>query len=305
MSNYNNIDDIIGDSSARYFGEGYRNVKYDVISKNMELGSVAEIFNIIYPDQWSVKNGQSINSHLSTIDGIILAIKSIEDYFTDLGISYDELAQFKVHDLVIKAGKTLKEDLDDVAVNLLVKTIDNGTWSFKGKVGTFSVVVKVNKMADVISKKSTEGIHDYIFSEFRNSKIIVSDVAITENHNSVNSEYEISNEHVASYFNGVSNTIYSGELSIVDGIVIVAELTEALLLEINNVDRDNSNLLIMRKIHFKRPEKQYNNQSAKFCIDVLKETIVSDRNMRLLDCEANALGFNLLYSVAQEIGEKK
>ena len=88
MSNYNNIDDIIGDSSARYFGEGYRNVKYDVISKNMELGSVAEIFNIIYPDQWSVKNGQSINSHLSTIDGIILAIKSIEDYFTDLGISY-------------------------------------------------------------------------------------------------------------------------------------------------------------------------------------------------------------------------
>ena len=76
-------------------------------------------------------------------------------------------------------------------------------------------------------------------------------------------------------------------------------------MEINNVDRDNSNLLIMRKIHFKRPEKQYNNQSAKFCIDVLKETIVSDRNMRLLDCEANALGFNLLYSVAQEIGEKK
>ncbi|WP_099045107.1 hypothetical protein [Leuconostoc citreum] len=92
------------------------------------------------------------------IHGIILAIKSIEDYFTDLGISYDALAQFKVHDLVIKAGKTLKEDLDDVAVNLLVKTIDNGTWSFKGKVGTFSVVVKVNKMADVISKKSTEGI---------------------------------------------------------------------------------------------------------------------------------------------------
>lgn len=305
MSNYKNIDDIIGNSSTRYFGEGYRNVKYDVISKNMELGSAAEIFNITYPEQWSVKKGQSINSHLSTIDGIILAIKSIEDYFIDLGMSYEELAQFKIHDLVIKAGKVLKEDLDGVVVSLLVTTIDSETVSFKGKVGTFSVVVKVNKITDVVSKKLTEGIHDYIFSEFRNSKIIVSDVAISEKHDNANAEYEISNEHVDGYFNGVSNTIYSGELSIVDGIVIVAELTEALLLEINNVDRDNSNLLIMRKIHFQRPEKKYNNQPAKFCIDVLKETIVSNRNMRLLDCEANALGFDLLYSVAQEIGGKK
>lgn len=302
MSNYKNIDDIIGNSSTRYFGEGYRNVKYDVISKKMELGSATEIFNIRYPDQWSVKDGKSINSHLSTIDGIILAIKSIEDYFSDLGISDEELAQFKIHDLVIKAGKTLKEDLNDVVVSLMGKKIDSETLSFKGKIGTFSVVVKVNKVTDGISKNCTEGIHDYIFSEFRNSKILVSDVAITEKHDRVNAEYEIGNEHVDGYFNGVSNTIYSGELSIVDGIVIVAELTEALLLEINNVDRDNSNLLIMRKIHFQRPEKSYINHPAKFCIDVLKETVVSDRNMRLLDCEANALGFNLRYSVAQEIG---
>ncbi|MBZ5979425.1 MAG: AvrD family protein [Leuconostoc gelidum] len=305
MSNYKNIDDIIGNSSTRYFGEGYRNVKYDIISKNMELSSVFEMFNITYPDQWSVKNGQSINSHLSTIDGIILAVKSIEDYFIDLGIPYEELAQFKIHDLVIKAGKALKENLDGVAVNFLVKNPESETVSFKGKVGSFSVVVKLRKVSEKFSKTFTKEIHDYIFSEFKKSKICISDIKISEIHNNINAVYKINNEHVGSYFNGISNTVYSGELSVIDGIVIVAELTEALLLEINNVDRDNSNLLIMRKIHFHRPETEDNNQQVKFNIDVLKETIVSDRNMRLLDCEAKALGFNLLYSVAQEIGGKK
>lgn len=44
MSTYKNIDDIIGKSHERYFGDGYRKVQYSIISKQNENLLINEHF---------------------------------------------------------------------------------------------------------------------------------------------------------------------------------------------------------------------------------------------------------------------
>jgi len=302
MTHYGDIDEIIGDYHKRYFGYGYKNVKYTVLNSNFNENILLEEFEIKYPNNWSIKSGESINAHFSTLDGIVLAVKTIEDYFINLGNNFSDLYLLKIEDLVIKAGNRLQEDLSEIRVELKLIESEDSDFYFKGHAGNFSVRIKINRYKNNNVKSPTK-MNDYIFEGFKHSKINVSDVQISTHFNDVLAKYKIENEMGNGIHHGISNVNTLSDISILDGVIITAELTEALLLKLNDVDRDKSKLLIMRNIHFHNLHTEVYKPESLFHINVLQEKIIRSKNMRLMDCEASAYGFNLVYSIAQELGE--
>lgn len=77
------VDEILGAFETRYFGAGHKNTEYSLIEGLESSNSSSDLVVVAKIDQscsWSEKNGESQKPHLSTIDGLILAILAAENY---------------------------------------------------------------------------------------------------------------------------------------------------------------------------------------------------------------------------------
>jgi hypothetical protein len=70
---YESIDDCLGPGATRFFGSGYRRVRYRLDDTVNRDGGVRGEAGVIYPADWSRKAGKGdLRPHLSTIDALIL-----------------------------------------------------------------------------------------------------------------------------------------------------------------------------------------------------------------------------------------
>ncbi|WP_367293694.1 AvrD family protein [Lactococcus lactis] len=204
--------------------------------------------------------------------------------------------------LSVKAGNNLVENLKNVEAHLALSS-DNELL-FKGKVASFSVELTIELFDDskqiIVSNRE-----DYYFSAFETEENEVTDVSILPDLSGVLANADFQYDKT---FSGVESAyLLSHQLpSILDQIIVTAQLTEILHARLDNIPREKSKTLIMRKIEFSRTilyDADPNNKTIK--IEVLKTKMVHLRGkaLRTSDMISKFGNSTFTYSVAQEISE--
>ncbi|WP_328872468.1 AvrD family protein [Streptomyces sp. NBC_00287] len=122
------VDDYLGPGEKRFFGSGFRRVQYRYDKVEMtggrdlptELGSRLDV---VYPADWSTKakTRGDLRPHLSTVDGLIIAVHMSETALTHaLGLGPESRRAGRVLSVRIKAGTGPDEELTGLPVRTTV-----------------------------------------------------------------------------------------------------------------------------------------------------------------------------------------
>ncbi|WP_019795593.1 AvrD family protein [Streptococcus sobrinus] len=296
------IESFLGSPEGRYFGSGYKKVRYIQRQEEMTRQSINSVFEIQYPKNWSTKeNIKEIVPHFSSLDSVVLAVKVILDYLKkELEIDEQTINSSLISNLSIKAGKSLVEDLKNVGVHL--KRVSQDSLAFKGKVASFSVELSL-ELFENSNKKQEVSQRDYYYTAFKDSEKQVKDIVIDQKFAKISS---VADFKYKEQFTGIeSEYILKKSLpSILDQIIATAELTEVLHSKLDKIPREKSKTLIMRKIKFHRtvPTKTDTIEN-RLSIEIIKTKVVcvKDKTMRISDMVSTWGNSIFTYSVAQEL----
>ncbi|MBT2481754.1 AvrD family protein [Streptomyces sp. ISL-94] len=109
------VDDVLGDRHARFFGEGFKRVTYTLAdvtitpSTATSSGQVHAFAGIHLPETWSRKGQTLQRPHLSTLDGMLLAAQLTGLYAAHTHRLGPD-AQFRVRAMRLKAGTMPDEE---------------------------------------------------------------------------------------------------------------------------------------------------------------------------------------------------
>ena len=302
ITKFDRIEDILGSPDGRYFGNGYTQVKYFQKVKHITFEGIESVFEINYPKSWSTKkNIELIKPHFSSLDSIVLAVKLVSDFLREeLVVEEDTINNALISSLSVKAGNSLVEDLKNVTAKLSLSSDDK--LSFKGRIASVSVELVVDLFDDSKQLKINSG-EDYYFSNFKTVDTKLTDISVKTELNSISATTSFS---YSDKFSGIESAhLLKKRLpSILDHIIVTAELTEVLHSYLDRTPREFSKTLIMRKIKILRNlsnDSQLSEGNIK--VQVLKTKIVplKGKNVRVSDMISKLGESTLIYSVAQEL----
>ncbi|MGF1426232.1 AvrD family protein [Kitasatospora sp. LaBMicrA B282] len=133
-SRLSSVDDYLGDAAGRFFGAGYRRVRYDYQKVAVEPTADGSTtlhtrLDVVYPTDWSRKKaGIDLRPHLSTVDALIVAVQAAELLLTHtLDLTPHQRRAMRVRQVRIKAAGAPLEDLADLPIRASVLgTEDDG-----------------------------------------------------------------------------------------------------------------------------------------------------------------------------------
>lgn len=262
------IDQILGLSQKRYFGNGYKQVKHDITNINIDpkTHKFSADISISYPADWSKKEtSKELQPHLSTIDAYIVSSQMVEAYisFCQL-LDADDRKQSWIRKLSIKAGKSPVNDLNRIAAKGEFENTVANADSLNGNISNFSIVIAgftiqleldhgpvkailnsdagyFKSINDALKgrKSSYYGgqykhLHHDIFVNQVNSQQLVSDIVINKER-----DYQVDNNLGAKY---------SSYYNPLDILISCAQLCQILMYKIDGLDRTNTKNLWMRSI---------------------------------------------------------
>ncbi|MGV9449697.1 AvrD family protein [Streptomyces sp. NPDC003635] len=121
------VDDYLGPGEKRFFGSGFRRVEYRYDKVELSGGrdvptELASRLDVVYPADWSKKSRRGdLRPHLSTVDGLIIAVHLSEAALTHaLGLGPESRRAGRVLAVRIKAGTVPDEELTGLPVRTTV-----------------------------------------------------------------------------------------------------------------------------------------------------------------------------------------
>lgn len=295
MIKYESIDDVIGSSDKRYFGTGYKRVSYIHLETEILDTTITSLYTITYPYDWSVKKKKGdLKPHLSTLDALVITIDTIEKFLMKkMMYSQDALEQLFVTSISIKAGKKLDEGIYRVTSEF--NFIQERECCFIGKVGDFLITIRLKSEND-----------DNLFKIAKSSdELIIKNIKVDKRKNIAECYSVFENIHK---FKGINSKIIQNKhvVNLINHIIVAAQLTEVMHKHIDDISRDNSNTLIMRKVSIEYVRTDSQNTIKKVLIKVEKSKVLRVKNLwiRVSDMKSTIDNSIISYSVAQEISRK-
>lgn len=236
-------DDILGDYETRYFGAGHKRTSYKL--KDFP-DSRAEIHQT---DGWSVKDGCQMKPHLSTVDGIILAVMYVEKFMKENNV-HILLDNLFLYSFEIKAGVVPVEDLMNISLNMKREEISSKEAYFEVVVEGMIIKLKFKSVEwssfnnqDCIQKVNNDDAH-YFSEHLKNIKHIIGDISFGENSIAcIMSREEIRNVS----YNGIGKLL-SNTISILEWLIIFSQMGQLLAYEIDSINRQESETLWMKNV---------------------------------------------------------
>ncbi len=230
MLSYNKtIDDFLGDSESRYFGNGYfntartlRNFEHQDTEEGIKFSCIGALR---LSGLWSQKGDIVQEPHLSSIDAIELAVECTRQAFGLLsegpGFSLDAIDRI----CVIAGNEPVKQVLESIAIKGLIKQNPEGNCQLQVSISNMDAEVTFslrrlsrNVMADSESLVSVENI-------FLNRENATTSAIVTPH-----------------------RAVKDKSWSLATCFASMAQLGQALLYELGSMDRETSSTLWMRRI---------------------------------------------------------
>ena len=258
IESFLDIDEILGHKELRYFGNRFRRVTYTVNNILISAENAAHLqISIHYPADWSSKkHGQVSQPHLSTVDAAYLA-SALGEWYKHRIYEIDETqdSNLQLISCEIFSGVTPDENL----INLKAEVNELGCEKLKSKRSLFKArsdlsiqlgSMKIN-IAFAHSGKKREHFYS-IYDSILDGKNYKYTQANNE-HISGLTRMEI--KHVkfskdtkivlASLILESSSADYR-DLSLVEVVLASAQLAQAVIYKVDDIDRSKSNTLWMR-----------------------------------------------------------
>ncbi|MBY0039522.1 hypothetical protein H7U08_23725 [Bacillus cereus] len=275
---YKDIDDILGSREQRFFGSGFKKVNHQIYDIEVSEKCVVATADISYPTDWSKKSEDTdLKPHLSTIDATVLSLQLNEVYITQkFGITEAQRRKIWLKRIVLKAGTTPQEDLNKLIIStqhIKTKNVSDSLGTnvsiFESQIGSMQIRCEIehdiekecNEGAKFDSIDQILGLHSkrYYGDMYKNPQQIMEDVQFDFQNQKVTSLVNVTHINESPFKVEGMEAAYYPSFSIIDCMITVAQMAQALIYKVDDIDRSNSNTLWMRKviIENKNPYQPY------------------------------------------------
>lgn len=260
---YNSIDDYLGPRAGRFFGTGFKRVSRQLrhVTVDPHGRTIAATASLRYPTDWSTKStSSSLVPHLSTIDAGVLSMLLGESYLTSVfTLSAEQRRTMWLRRLVIRAGVRPQEQLSDFdisAQHLETRVEPVGMLSvldcrFGGlRTRCEFVHEQGNHRSDDRPMVLPDGflgdpVLRYYGTGFQERDQEIHDIRLDPSAAEVSATVNITTGgwHPDGLEGG-----YQPSVSVVDGMVVLAQLAQSLLYRLDDIERADSDTLWMRQV---------------------------------------------------------
>ncbi len=266
------IDDLLGPSGGRFFGEGFRRVEHAVSQVRLGLLETGRFglsgeASLSYPSSWSTKNsGSELRPHLSTVDAFVLAVQMIDVLLVKhLGLSPNERAAAWLAAVEFRSGTTPVEALEDVRMYASIvsttrarnpldgpyqSVVDAAVGTIKMKLVVCHDVALHSARAETFSDvDAVLGPREERFYGDGYKKHVhrIGRVRFDDPCTSAVARVQILRDGTRQYPNDLGGA-YRPSVSILDCIIAQAQISQALMYKLDDIDRSETNTLWMRKV---------------------------------------------------------
>ncbi|ONI61258.1 hypothetical protein ALI44B_12410 [Leifsonia sp. ALI-44-B] len=268
------FDTLLGPAANRYFGTGYRRIDQkllqlaDTTAENTDPAeptslAASGVASITYPEDWSTKGGSARVPHLSTLDALALAAELAEAYLRRIGVSSDGIEASWLEQFAVRAGATPLERVDAIPVALTVSRAMEATArpdEFRTvlacRIGSLSGTVTLRHPAPSIAGlpwSATLGamreprIHTTLF---RSLEHVSSLSALDETAATLDMEHTVRPSGTAPRRAAGLEARYWPSIGLTDAAAIGGQMAQALIYAGDEVARDNTDTLWMRRATF-------------------------------------------------------
>ena len=267
------VDDRLGSSSGRFFGEGYKGVSrrltdIKVVPGDHGRGEIHGTADLRYSSQWSTKGSQTpLRPHLSTPDGLLFAVNLVEAYLVHAyRLSAEDRRQMWVAELSFQAGSRPQEDLVGFDVSAKHESIRPAPGSGLGFRSAFRCRIGALRINCVIEHGELIGdLRPAYFSDaddilgpptfrhygvgFRSQQLNIGEI-----------DLDPESETIRACVGGVEERWgaegleggYPLSMSMLDAMVALVQLAQVLIYEVDQLERSRSNTLWMRRAMLSR-----------------------------------------------------
>ncbi len=270
----NSVDDRLGSSSGRFFGEGYKGVirrltEIKVLPGDHGRGVIHGTATVSYSAQWSTKGGRTqLRPHLSTPDGLLLAVNLVEAYLVHAyRLSPEQRRQIWVAELSFRAGSRPQEDLvgfDVGAVHESVHRVPGSGLgfrsSFRCRVGALRIncVVEHGELTGDVQPAHFADADDILGPPtfrhygvgFRAQQLSIGEIDLDAEVGSIEARVGGVEERWGA--EGLEGG-YPLSMSMLDAMIALVQLAQVLIYEVDQLERSRSNTLWMRRAVLSRP----------------------------------------------------
>ncbi len=268
---FQSIDDLLGLHAKRFFGTGFRRITQSlsegIILNQNGRGKIQALASIQYPEDWSKKDGAiNLEPHLSSIDALVLSAQLCELYLSTIYIlAGNEMRRLWLRRFTMRSGRNSYHQLDKFpaeATLLSTSKIKGGEAVylsiFQTQIGSINLYMEYEHPISGVmlpkdnpaSAEDTLGMPDkrYYGLAFKKPIQSIRDI-------SIDSKNMRANAHIA-IKSVLEDLVTEGQcaaywpcLTPIDCMITIAQLAQALLYNLDGIERDASNNLWMREIN--------------------------------------------------------
>ncbi len=342
---YNDIDEFLGAKDGRFFGNGFSKVGNQITdiyinispekksthsnakllqTKGISLGYVQAKGSLSYPDDWSKKSEDTeLKPHLSTIDALNLSMQLNEMFLIHkYNLDNVDREHMWLKKYSISAGNTPYENLDAFEIYTICKetvsqvSINSSVSVFESKIGALKVYCEIEHKIKQAAKT------DYEFFYVDGEDILGKSESRYYGMGYKYSDYDVFNLKIDYKNEKIENGVrinrvketpigiegfYRPSISMIDSIILGGQLSQALLYNIDQVEREDTGTLWMRKVTMENenPSKQNKEFVAETHITNAKIINMRGSLWRKADIYSNFNGIICNYSLAYELPKEK
>lgn len=266
------IEQVLGPGATRYFGRGFQRVTHHLtdvaIRCDRITGTMSATARVDYPPDWSTKTTAPGGPHLSTVDALIIAGQLAEAYLTH-GHRLDPPARARMwlRAFEQRSGAAAQSQLAAISVDGRRASMRLGPWGtntvisgFEFRIGTLRLSCQVqHEVGTPIMTPATwpdveqlvgPAAHRHYGRGFAQRRHDIRDVVIDTDGQHAQATVHVEDTQPGSP-HGLAAS-YEPALSLIDATVCTAQLAQVLAYHLEDVDRDATDTLWMRRFGMRR-----------------------------------------------------
>lgn len=241
--------DVLGDPATRYFGHGFKHVTHEVRLAEVHPDATGKIHLrgtgvVRYPTAWSLDaRGQSRETHLSSIDAIILTARLLETA-SEVDM-LDLVRNATIRSIALRAGSSPHTRLDDIDIAVITHA------EFDALVDVQAVVGGIRIAATLIPARIERPGQ---FAPYRDGLGVVDldSVLVEVSGESIVTRHRVDIPEAQAI--GIDSSIWPG-LTHVHNVVLFGQIAQVLASETKGIERGSIDNLWMREMSLRRTGK--------------------------------------------------
>ncbi|GHU38273.1 hypothetical protein FACS1894193_12290 [Bacilli bacterium] len=321
---FKDIDDILGDKATRYFGSGYKQVTYDILEITFADDIISATTTIHYPLSWSKKDNKTeLVPHLSTIDATYIGLQLSESFLTQqFSLELVSRNELFIKSLHLKAKNGVLENLNQIACKI-VHSVSSGVLydchKFSGQIGNIVFYSEIEMPTNLNASKTflSHQFRDvaeilgnpkarYFGDIYRQTQHTIKNIETDCDNLISKAEIEVSNQIFDLKHHGLDASYLSDITpSVLDCIIAIAQLSQVLLYEMDDLNRKSSQTLWMRQIKIERKRiGQEISKASLINVEKSKVVRIKEGKWRMVDLAGTFYNYNFQYSLAHILPEE-